>query len=46
VGREALGGSYKHVGEMGVGWGVKSLATIGVDWVEGGKVLLVHFLGD
>jgi hypothetical protein len=30
---------------MGVGWGVLSWAIIGVNRVEGGKILHVHYLG-
>jgi hypothetical protein len=37
VGQEALGRGCEHGGEMGIGWGVLSWTTIGVDKVEGGK---------
>ncbi len=45
MGQKALGGSCKHVGEMGVGWGVRSLTTIGVDRVEREKVFNFAFFG-
>jgi hypothetical protein len=35
--RLTLGEGYEHVEEMGVGWGVWSWATIGVNIMEGGK---------
>ncbi len=37
MGQEALGGGYKHVGRMGVGWRVWSWAIIGVNKVKGGE---------
>lgn len=45
MGQKVIGGSCKHVGEMGVGWGVKSLATIGFDKVERGKGPTCAFFG-
>jgi hypothetical protein len=37
VGHKTLGGGWRHVEEMGVGWGVWSRPTVGTNRVGGGK---------
>jgi len=39
VEQEVIVGGYKHVGRMGLHWGVLSWAIIRVDVMEGGKGL-------
>ncbi len=45
MGQKTLDGGCEHVEEMRVGWKVLLWVTMGVEKMEGGKVLLVHDLG-
>ncbi len=37
MGHNTLGGGWRHVDEMGVGWGVWSRPTVGTKKAGGGK---------
>jgi hypothetical protein len=44
VGQKTLGGGWKHVEKMKVGWGVKSWPIIGINRVGKGKCPIYAWL--